>query len=182
MGSQPNSTHVPGNELDWAIAAEMLRDIAHRMLLDEDTQMQTNELVQKAIAEHVLHAQAASPQPLGRKQMTELVRRTLIDHARYKTALKRNEGHVPVSFDEQSPGVPSHTRWYDALELKMAIDAYDAVDPEGCEAMMLSAFGRLSTPQIGHCLGIPQHRVRAHLSAGRLWLLRRLRDDPEKNK
>lgn len=101
-----------------------------------------------------------------------MMRRVLVDHARYHGYAKRGGGALKVSFDEEAmaPAVPKP----EILELDLALSELAELDPEQARLVELRYFGGLKVDELAVVLGISISTVTRKWSLAKAWLYRRL--------
>jgi DNA-directed RNA polymerase specialized sigma24 family protein len=96
------------------------------------------------------------------------MRNALVDYARARMALKRNqaaappEGNEPIRLDEM-------------IHLHLALEELSELDPVASEIVQLRYFLGYSLDETSGLVGLPVYEVRKEWDTARLWLLRRLR-------
>jgi RNA polymerase sigma-70 factor, ECF subfamily len=106
----------------------------------------------------------------------QMIRRILVDHARYHRYEKRG-GTVQVTlFDEAlmgSAGARSHG--VEVLALDEALTSLGEIDPRKVRVVELRFFGGLSVEEASAVLGISPETVKRDWRFAKTWLVRRLR-------
>lgn len=97
------------------------------------------------------------------------MRSILIDHARAQAAEKRGSGKRPLSLDE-SLCVGSEEA-EQMLELDLALEKLERVDPDLFELVQLRFFGGLSHEDIAAHLELSTRTVERRWKTARLWLM-----------
>jgi RNA polymerase sigma factor (TIGR02999 family) len=102
----------------------------------------------------------------------KVMRLILIDHAREVQALRRGRGiqHVPLSPDIPWIEVGSP----DILELNMALDEFEKIDPERLQVIELRYFLGCTIEEVSGLLGKSNATIHRDLQFARTWLYRRL--------
>ena len=101
-----------------------------------------------------------------------IMRRVLIDHARFKNAEKRH--HQPVTLitgigAEAEPPV-------DLIDLNAALNELAAIDPERAKIVEMRFFGGMALADIAIALDISERTARRRWASARAWLFARLSD------
>ncbi|MBK7707377.1 MAG: sigma-70 family RNA polymerase sigma factor [Acidobacteria bacterium] len=104
-----------------------------------------------------------------------LMRRILVDHARYHATEKRGLGTVHFSID--SLDVPVEERADTILALNETLDRLAKFDPQQAQVVEMRFFGGLNNGEISESLGISERTVAREWRSAQLWLLRELRRD-----
>ena len=98
----------------------------------------------------------------------QLMRRTLVDHARRHNAGKRGGGAVLVSLDEAA--VVSPERSADLVAIDDALTRLAAFDPRRSQIVELRFFGGLSVEETAEVLKCSPRTVKREWSLARSWL------------
>jgi RNA polymerase sigma factor (TIGR02999 family) len=159
----------------WSILYGELRQMAHRKLAAEPHRgdRQTTSLVHDAFIrltggkcrfENRRHFFAAAARAM---------RQILVDDARRRLRLKRNEGHRPVSLQhdpldgDRDPG--------DVLGIHEALERLSGVDPRKAQVVEYRYFAGLTGDQTAEALGVSPRTVDSEWEFARAWLHRELR-------
>lgn len=102
--------------------------------------------------------------------------RILVDHARRKAALKHGGGKRRVKLSEPADGGEPHL--VDLLDLEDALGQLAAEDPRAADVVELRYFGGLSECEVAKSLGVSERTVRDDWSFARVWLRRRMGEEP----
>ena len=108
----------------------------------------------------------------------KVMRLILIDHAREVQALRRGRGiqHVPLSPDIPWIEIGSE----DVLQLNIALDELQKVDPERLQVVELRYFLGCTIEEVAELLGKSNATIHRDLKFVRTWLYRRLYPGPAK--
>ena len=101
-----------------------------------------------------------------------LIRRILVDHARYGKRGKRGGGEAALPLIEASGVAESKT--LDLVRLDDALDALRKMDPRQCQVVEMKFFGGLGSQEIADALGVSINTVKREWASARAWLLREL--------
>lgn len=102
-----------------------------------------------------------------------VMRRILVDHARWRRREKRGGGVVFLSLsDARHPATEDSA---DVIALDEALDKLSAIDPQKSRIVELRFFGGLSEEEIAGVLPAPLRTVQREWSFARAWLVRQLR-------
>lgn len=103
-----------------------------------------------------------------------VMRRILVDHARYRTRAKRGAETVSLSFGERSdpPGV---VRFPELIALDDALRDLARHEPQMAQIVELRYFGGLNRNQIADVLGTSSRTVTRRWRLARAWLTRSMR-------
>ena len=104
--------------------------------------------------------------------VARLMRRLLVDHARTRGRVKRDNGNVKLSLDEANE-VPTK-RALDLLALDQALTRFATLDRRKVEVIELHFFGRLSNDEVAEALGISRATVQRELRLAKAWLKQQL--------
>jgi RNA polymerase sigma-70 factor, ECF subfamily len=103
-----------------------------------------------------------------------MIRRILVDHARYHRYAKRGGSAVQVTlFDEALIGV--RARGVEVLALDDALMSLGEIDPRKVRVVELRFFGGLSVEEAAAVLGVSPETVKRDWRFAKTWLVRRLR-------
>ena len=102
------------------------------------------------------------------------MRRILIDHARRRKALKRNDTRIPVMLSHGP--VASGPQVEDLLAVDEALKGLTDLDPRAARVVELRVFGGLKESEIADMLEVSTATVKRDWSFARAWLLSRLRE------
>lgn len=102
----------------------------------------------------------------------KVMRLILIDHARENQAQRRGRGiqHVPLSPDIPWIEVGSP----DVLQLNIALDAFEKIDPERLQVVELRYFLGCTVEETSELLGKSNATIHRDLQFARAWLYRKL--------
>jgi RNA polymerase sigma factor (TIGR02999 family) len=103
----------------------------------------------------------------------QAMRRVLVDHARRRSAAKRGDDAVVLSFDEEL--VPGLAPDLDLLALDQALDALAELDRRQSRIVELRFFGGLTIDETAAALGVSPATVKNDWQMARAWLFIRLR-------
>lgn len=103
-----------------------------------------------------------------------VMRRVLVDHARYRTRAKRGEGTVSVQFDEHRD-ISARIRLPELVALDDALRDLARREPLMAEIVELRYFGGLNRDQIAEVLAISSTTVTRRWRLARAWLTHELR-------
>lgn len=108
----------------------------------------------------------------------KIMRRTLIDHAREKNALKRGGDKDRLTLMESR--IVDSDRQFDVIELDDILEKLAEFDECKAKVIELIFFGGLSYLEVAEVLGISKATVDRELRIGKAWLHKEL--DPEQYK
>ena len=155
---------------------EQLKELARRYMRREraDHTLQTTALVHEAYLK-LVHQQ--SPNWQGRAQFfgiaAQLMRRILIDHARYHLREKRGGAQIVLPLNEALAFSPEHSE--DLLKLDEALDRLAKLDPRQSRIVELRFFGGLSVEETSRFLGVSPITVKRDWAVAKVWLYGELR-------
>ena len=101
---------------------------------------------------------------------SQACRQILIDSARRKSRIKRNENHISVEFDEQRMGYLNISN-QSLLDLDDAIQELAKLKPELADLIVMRYFGGLSNDELATECQMSKRTVERKLSTARAWLL-----------
>ena len=106
----------------------------------------------------------------------QAMRRILVDHARQRRALKRDQALAWTSFDE--PSEKGIDLQLDLAALDEALEHLAAVAPRPAKVVELRYFGGLSIGETAAFLNVAPATVKRHWTFARAWLYRALHEAP----
>lgn len=101
----------------------------------------------------------------------EVMRKILIDHARKKSAQKRDGGQRLIFDDALS--FPDN-KGLEILRLEEALKSLEALDPRQAKIVELRFFGGLSIKETAHVTNVSETTVKREWSFAKAWLQREL--------
>ncbi|MBI4902534.1 MAG: sigma-70 family RNA polymerase sigma factor [Acidobacteria bacterium] len=102
----------------------------------------------------------------------QVMRRVLVDEARRRKSLKRGGGLEPDELEKALPVMVDSN--IDLLDLDMALEEFQAMDPERARLIELRFFGGLSVEEAAAVLGVSTATANREWALVRSWLHRRL--------
>lgn len=108
--------------------------------------------------------------------MARQMRLILVDHARRRRALKRNDTQVGLGLGAGSR--VAGPRQEDLLTVDLALQELQKLDTRSAQVTELRVFGGLKETEIADALGISVATVKRDWSFARAWLLSRLQGEP----
>lgn len=101
-----------------------------------------------------------------------VMRQILVDHARRRAAEKRGGAVDRVTFDERL----GHGAVDDVavLDLHLALEKFETLDPRGARIAELRLFGGLTVPEVAQVVGTSPRTVDGDWAVARRWLAREL--------
>ena len=169
MESDPNAL----NRLFDAVYRE-LKAIAARHLAQEriNHTLQPTALLHEAY----LRLQGMDSQPWQNQShffavASRLIRRILVDHARARGTDKRS-GARPG--DLPSTIFVTGEQTLELMDLEVALEGLQEIDPEALEVVEMRYFGGLTNREIAEALGTHERAVSRHWSFAKAWLHREL--------
>lgn len=103
---------------------------------------------------------------------SELMRRILVDHARWRMRAKRSGQWTRVAVEENS--ALDHPRDIDVLDLDTALCELASFDPRKSRIAELRFFAGLPLEEVAETLSISRSTVEREWQTARAWLFRRL--------
>lgn len=102
-----------------------------------------------------------------------VMRRILVDHARGKQRLKRGGKNPDVTFEE---GTTEDDKFQpDILDLDLALDKLEAIDPKLAECIQLVYFGGLTYEEAAAHFGVSRSAFYEDFQFAKAWLKKELR-------
>lgn len=101
-----------------------------------------------------------------------IMRKILIDHARYRGAKKRGAGNEDLPLDEAL--LRQGERDAELLDLDEALRRFEKIDPEKSRIIELRFFGGLSNEETAEVLGVSNSTIKRQWKIAKAWLLREL--------
>jgi RNA polymerase sigma factor (TIGR02999 family) len=165
---------------------ERLCRIAAQLMRDERPghTLWPTEVVHEAMArllEQSRPREGQAPPPPGQVadlvyQVSRVMRQVLVDHARYRNAVKRGGGRGRVGLDQiEDIEAAIASPEFDWTLLDGALDALAQRDPRRHRVVTLRFFGGLDNRQIARELNLDERTVGRDWAAARLWIKKRLR-------
>jgi RNA polymerase sigma factor (TIGR02999 family) len=102
-----------------------------------------------------------------------VMRRILIEHARARSAQKRNWANARITLDEALTLTRDQSA--DLLDLDQALTELEQLSPRQARVVELRYFSGLSVPEIASALGVNPRSVDRDWATARAWLRNRLR-------
>lgn len=106
---------------------------------------------------------------------TQAIRRILLDHARRRSATKRDQG-IRVPLDETVGEIPAPS--IDLIALDHALDKLASLDPRQARVVELRFFGGLEIEEMAEALGVSPATVKRDWTFARAFLQRELDRHP----
>lgn len=129
------------------------------------------------VHEAVLRILGGSSDAMSRAHLLALaslkIRAVLVDHLRAKQAIKRGEGALAITLGAAGDVVATDAREF--LDLHVALEALEAVDPRAARALEQAYFGGMSAAESALALGVSVATIERDLTFGRAFLKDRLR-------
>jgi RNA polymerase sigma-70 factor, ECF subfamily len=104
----------------------------------------------------------------------QVMRRILVDHARYGRRDKRGGGETAVQLEDGVATAPPPIDAVDALDLDRALTKLEAMDPTQGRIVELRFFGGLTIEETAAVLGSSPATVKREWTLAKGWLLREL--------
>ncbi len=149
-----------------------LRAIAHQRLRHEwgHRPMATTELVHEAYLRLVQQRQLTVE---DRKQFfavaATVMRRILVDAARFRSSVKRGGGRPDVPIDDVEP-LLDEEQAREMLQLDEALERLQALQPRAAEVVLHRYFAGLTLEESAELLGVSTKTVQREWAAARAWL------------
>ncbi|MCB1632949.1 MAG: sigma-70 family RNA polymerase sigma factor [Xanthomonadales bacterium] len=105
-----------------------------------------------------------------------LMRRVLIDHARFRHRLKRGGGERELSFSDELETSPLSIDQEDLLALDLALTRLQQLDPRQVQIVELRYFAGFSISETAELLQLSTATIKREWVMARAWLLSHLHD------
>ena len=110
----------------------------------------------------------------------QLMRRVLVDHARRHKRAKRGGGHATVSLEVAGDVADARgIEQVDALDLDLALQKLEALDPGQARIVELRFFGGLTIEETAKVVEASPMTVKREWAVARAWLYRELVQSPD---
>lgn len=156
----------------FSLVYEELRRIAAGALRGElHASLTPTTLVHEAWLKLARSPEIARTSPLHfRRIAARAMRQVLVEMARRRQALRRQDGEVLVTFDESMPGVSMHSVGREILALDSALGALSRISPR--QAMLVEGrfFGGLEVSELATLLEVSEATVAREWRSARAWL------------
>lgn len=147
-----------------------LKKIAANLLRNEQAPLQTTALVHEAYLRLVdLERIDWQDRAHFYAMSSRIMRRVLVDQARYRARGKRSGEAVKISLDEMQGSPPAVEN--DILGLNQALDDLAKLDPERAQIVEMRFFGGLSREQVAEVMGMSRNTVARRWRSARAWLI-----------
>jgi RNA polymerase sigma factor (TIGR02999 family) len=152
-----------------------LRRLAHHYMSRERAghTLQTTALLDEA---YLLLADRAKPSWENRTHFfaaaAQLMRRTMVDHARERQAIKRGGDALKVTLDEAA--LVTKKRSEELLALDEALERLGTQDPRKSQIVELRYFGGLNVEEVAEFLKLSRRTVEREWNMAKAWLYRAL--------
>lgn len=173
-------TGEPGaDERLFALVYDELRKLAayHRRREGPDNLLQTTALVHKAYLRLVGY-RLVNWKNRGHfcAIASQAMRRILVDYARRRKAAKRGDRIPLLPLDSVVLAMASSV---DLLDLDLALEKLEQLDPQEARGVELRFFAGLTVPEVALALEVPRATLERDWAAARAWLGRELRTGDE---
>lgn len=147
-----------------------LKKIAANLLRNERDSMQTTALVHEAYL-RLVDLERINWQDRAHfyAMSSRIMRRVLVDQARFRARGKRSGEAVKISIDEIKNAPAAMDK--DILGLNQALDDLAKMDPERARIVEMRFFGGLSREQIAEVMGLSRNTVARRWRSARAWLI-----------
>lgn len=98
-----------------------------------------------------------------------IMRRVLVDYARFRRTLKRGGGHAPVAL-EDAAAISTSPHTLDILDLHDALDEFEKLDQRRAKVIELRFFGGMSREEIAYAMDLTLPTVKRDLRLAEAWL------------
>ena len=151
-----------------------LKGIARHQMRRErsDNTLQATVLVNEAYMQLIGGEISWSDSAHFRAIAANIMRRTLVDHARERNAQKRGGDVDKLTLMESR--VIDNANSLDVLELDEVLKRFAEFDERKARVIELTFFGGMSYQEVGEVLGISKATVERELRLGKAWLYREL--------
>ncbi len=159
----------------WASVYDEIRILAQRALDKEysNVSLQATELAHEAYLRLTGDAQLTFQKRVHLlATVARVIRRLLIDRARYRKANKRGGHFVRILLDDIIESAPENAP--ELIDLNEAIEELEAIDPRHGRLVELRFFGGMTLDEAADALGVSRRTVAGDWALARAWLRRRL--------
>jgi RNA polymerase sigma factor (TIGR02999 family) len=104
----------------------------------------------------------------------QLMRRILVDHARYQLRQKRGSGEVAMALDDALAAPAAPVDAVDALDLDRALQKLEQLDPDQGRIVEMRFFGGLTVAETAAALGVSPATIKREWALAKGWLYREL--------
>jgi RNA polymerase sigma-70 factor, ECF subfamily len=156
----------------FSLVYEELRRLAANVLRSE----QNARLTPTTLVHETWLKLAHSPQVAGtsslhfRRIAARAMRQVLVEAARRRDALRRQDGELLVTFDESLPGIAAVTESREILALDSALDQLREISARQAELVEGRFFGGLEISELAELLEISESTVAREWRLARAWL------------
>jgi len=156
----------------FSLVYEELRRLAAGVLRSEQKgRLTPTTLVHEAWLKLAHYPQVADTSPLHFKRIAaRAMRQVLVEAARRRHALRRNDGELLVTFDEQVPGVRELCHPKDILALDGALEELSRISARQAKLVEGRFFGGLEAGELAILLDVSESTVAREWRAARAWL------------
>ena len=102
----------------------------------------------------------------------QVMRRVLVDHARGKTAAKRDGSQQKLGLDDAVSF--ANEKEFDVLVLEEALSSLEKLDPRQAKIVELRFFGGLSIEEVAHVMKLSTTTIRREWTIAKAWFQREL--------
>jgi RNA polymerase sigma factor (TIGR02999 family) len=115
--------------------------------------------------------EVAQTSPLHfRRIAARAMRQVLVEAARRRQALRRNDGELLVTFEESMPGMSVHSASKDILALDSALEELSRISERQAKLVEGRFFGGLEMSELAALLGVSEATVAREWRSARAWL------------
>lgn len=170
MGTIASSRQVLDDR--FSLVYEELRRLAAQVLRGE----QNARLTPTTLVHETWLKLAHSPQVAGtsslhfRRIAARAMRQVLVEAARRRGALRRQDGEFLVTFDESVPGMAAMAESREILALDCALDLLREISARQAELVEGRFFGGLEISELAELLDVSEATVAREWRSARAWL------------
>jgi len=156
----------------FSLVYEELRRLAARVLRSEHyAKLTPTTLVHETWLKLAHSPEVAGTAPLHfRRIAARAMRQVLVEAARKRAALRRNDGGLQVTFDESLPGLNSVPDGREILALDTALDRLRMISVRQAELVEARFFGGLEIAELAVMLDVSEATVAREWRSARAWL------------
>jgi len=156
----------------FSLVYEELRRLAANVLRSEQKgRLTPTTLVHEAWLKLAHYPQVADTSPLHFKRIAaRAMRQVLVEAARRRHALRRRDGEMLVTFDEQVPGIRDLADPKDILALDSALDDLSRISERQAKLVEGRFFGGLEAGELAILLDVSESTVAREWRSARAWL------------
>ncbi len=161
----------------FSLVYEELRRLAARVLRSEqNAKLTPTTLVHETWLKLAHSPEMAGTPPLHfRRIAARAMRQVLVEAARRRTAQRRNDGGLLITFDESLPGLNAASEGREILALDTALDRLRLISARQAELVEARFFGGLDIAELALLLEVSEATIAREWRSARAWLALEIR-------